>query len=208
LDLTKNFETRENIYEFLAKNNTLNSMRVLYKALKEHGMKETAAEGLLAVYTANPAFQSQMTKEWLQEALPAITNPEKRAAAQKAISGTNSARGFYSMFNGVDLSGWKGLVANPVKRRLMKADTLALLQKKADEIMRSGWFVKNDELHFTGHGDNLCSTKDYQDFEIYVDWNTKRRNRRGICTKTLVTLNGYVFQKEKNLSLHVRMLLL
>jgi hypothetical protein len=180
LDLTKNFETRENIYEFLAKNNTLNSMRVLYKALKEHGMKETAAEGLLAVYTANPGFQSQMTKEWLQEALPAITNPEKRAAAQKAISGTNSARGFYSMFNGVDLSGWKGLVANPVKRRMMKADTLALLQKKADEIMRSGWFVKNDELHFTGHGDNLCSTKDYQDFEMYVDWKIEKDGDAGI----------------------------
>jgi len=180
LDLTKNFETRENIYEFLAKNNTLSSMRVLYKALKEPGMKEIAAEGLLALYTTNPAFQSQMTKEWLQEALPAISNPEKRTVAQKAISGTSSARGFYSMFNGVDLTGWKGLVANPVKRRTMNADTLSLLQKKADEIMRTGWFVKNDELHFTGHGENLCSSKDYQDFEMFVDWKIEKDGDAGI----------------------------
>lgn len=180
LDLSKNFETRENVYEYLAKNNTLSSLRVLYKGLKELGMKETAAEGLLAVYSANKDLQSQMTKEWLQEALPALSNPEKRAAAQKAIAGTASDRGFYSMFNGVDLSGWKGLVANPVKRRLMKADTLALLQKKADEIMHKGWYVKNDELHFTGHGDNLCSTKDYQNFEMYVDWKIEKDGDAGI----------------------------
>ena len=180
LDLTKNLETRETIYKLLAKNNTLSSMRVLYKGLKEQGMKQTAAESLLAVYTANPDFQSAMTKEWLQEALPAITNPEKRAEAQKVLGSTPSARGFYSMFNGVDLTGWKGLVANPVKRRLMSKDTLALLQKKADEIMRTGWYVKNDELHFTGHGENLCSVKDYQDFEMYVDWKIEKDGDAGI----------------------------
>ncbi|MFM6947374.1 MAG: DUF1080 domain-containing protein [Aquirufa sp.] len=180
LDLTKNLETRETIYKLLAKNNTLSSMRVLYKGLKEQGMKQTAAESLLAVYTANPDFQSAMTKEWLQEALSAITNPEKRAEAQKVLGSTPSARGFYSMFNGVDLTGWKGLVANPVKRRLMSKDTLALLQKKADEIMRTGWYVKNDELHFTGHGENLCSVKDYQDFEMYVDWKIEKDGDAGI----------------------------
>ncbi|MHA8049534.1 DUF1080 domain-containing protein [Aquirufa sp. ROCK-SH2] len=180
LDLTKNLETRETIYKLLAKNNTLSSMRVLYKGLKEQGMKQTAAESLLAVYTANPDFQSAMTKEWLQEALPAITNPEKRAEAQKVLSSTSPARGFYSMFNGVDLTGWKGLVANPVKRRLMSKDTLALLQKKADEIMRTGWYVKNDELHFTGHGENLCSVKDYQDFDMYVDWKIEKDGDAGI----------------------------
>jgi hypothetical protein len=84
------------------------------------------------------------------------------------------------MYNSQDLRGWKGLVANPVKRRLLSADTLALLQVKADEVMRSGWEAKGEELHFTGHGDNLCSVKDYQDFEMYVDWKIEKEGDAGI----------------------------
>ena len=84
------------------------------------------------------------------------------------------------MYNGQDLRGWKGLVANPVKRRQLSADTLALLQVKADEIMRSGWEAKGEELHFTGHGDNLCSVKDYQDFEMYVDWKIEKDGDAGL----------------------------
>jgi hypothetical protein len=84
------------------------------------------------------------------------------------------------MYNGQDLRGWKGLVANPVKRRLLSADTLTVLQVKADEVMRAGWEAKGEELHFTGHGDNLCSVKDYQDFEMYVDWKIEKEGDAGI----------------------------
>ena len=84
------------------------------------------------------------------------------------------------MFNGQDLRGWKGLVDNPVKRRNMSADTLAKKQIKADAVMRTGWYAKDEELHFTGHGENLCSVKDYQDFEMYVDWKIEKDGDAGI----------------------------
>ena len=88
--------------------------------------------------------------------------------------------GFVSIFNGKDLSGWKGLVANPIARAKMSADSLAFKQKKADEIMQKGWFVKDGELVFSGHGDNLCTVKQYGDFEMYVDWKILKNGDAGI----------------------------
>lgn len=78
--------------------------------------------------------------------------------------------GFTALFNGKDLSGWKGLVANPIKRSNMDAQTLAEAQAKADAEMRESWKVVDGELQFVGHGDNITTLKKYGDFEMLVDW--------------------------------------
>ena len=36
--------------------------------------------------------------------------------------------------------------------------------------MRKGWSVEDGMLIFNGKGDNLCTEKQYGDFEMYVDW--------------------------------------
>ena len=36
--------------------------------------------------------------------------------------------------------------------------------------MRKGWSVEDSMLIFNGKGDNLCTEKQYGDFEMYVDW--------------------------------------
>jgi hypothetical protein len=53
-------------------------------------------------------------------------------------------------------------------------------QIKADSIMRKGWLAQGEELHFTGHGDNLCSVKDYQDFDMYIDWKIEKDGDAGL----------------------------
>ena len=178
LDLTANLETREQIFRGLAKCNSLSAMRTLYLGLQDPNVRQIAADGLAALYLANPEFRGQMTKEWVQEVFNQITDPAVREKLNEAFKITD--RGFYTMYNGQDLRGWKGLVANPVKRRQWSADTLAKLQVKADEVMRAGWEAKGEELHFTGHGDNLCSVRDYQDFEMYVDWKIEKDGDAGI----------------------------
>jgi hypothetical protein len=178
LDLTSNLETREQIFKGLAKCHSLSAMRTLYLGLQDPNVRQIAADGLAALYLANPEFRGQMTKEWVQEVFWQIADPAVREKLNEAFKITE--RGFYTMYNGQDLRGWKGLVANPVKRRQLSADTLAKLQVKADEVMRSGWEAKGEELHFTGHGDNLCSVKDYQDFEMYVDWKIEKDGDAGI----------------------------
>lgn len=78
--------------------------------------------------------------------------------------------GFTALFNGKNLDGWKGLVADPIKRREMPATELAAAQEKADEEMRAHWQVVNGNLVFDGDGSHLCTVKDYGDFEMLVDW--------------------------------------
>ncbi|MHC4703713.1 MAG: hypothetical protein ACYTFQ_24400, partial [Planctomycetota bacterium] len=61
--------------------------------------------------------------------------------------------GFKALFNGKDLTGWKGLLKrpydNPIKRALAP-DKLKELQKEADENMRAHWSVVDGVLVFDG----------------------------------------------------------
>jgi hypothetical protein len=180
LALTENKEIRDQIYKGLGKCNTLNAMRTLHLGLKEPNSKSTAADGLATIFLASPEFQGQMTREWMQDGMSALSEVDQKAAVQKVMAKGGMPTGFYTMFTGQDLRGWKGLVDNPIKRRNMSADTLAKKQVKADAVMRTGWYAKDEELHFTGHGENLCSVKDYQDFEMYVDWKIEKDGDAGI----------------------------
>ncbi|NOY58538.1 MAG: DUF1080 domain-containing protein [Calditrichaeota bacterium] len=89
-------------------------------------------------------------------------------------------RKFAALFNGKDLTGWKGLVANPPKRAQMSAEELAKAQVKADQNMRDHWKVVDGVLCFDGKGQSLCTAKDYQNFELYVDWKIEKHGDSGI----------------------------
>jgi hypothetical protein len=79
--------------------------------------------------------------------------------------------GFKALFNGKDLSGWKGLAHKDAsKRRSMNAAELKEAQAAADEIMKEHWSVKEGVLTYTGKGQSLCTAKDYGDFEMYCEW--------------------------------------
>jgi hypothetical protein len=92
--------------------------------------------------------------------------------------------GFTALFNGKDLSGWKGLLAspndNPAKRAKLAPDVFAAEQAKANERMRQHWKVENGVLVFDGKGDSLCTLKDYGDFEMLVDWKIHEKGDSGI----------------------------
>lgn len=88
--------------------------------------------------------------------------------------------GFAPLFNGKDLTGWKGLVKDPPTRAKLSPEELAKLQKTADERMRDHWSVEDGALVFDGHGDALCTAKDYGDFELLVDWKIEPNGDSGI----------------------------
>lgn len=89
-------------------------------------------------------------------------------------------KGFVSMFNGKDLSGWQGLVKDPIARSKMKPEELAKAQVEANKRMTNNWSVKDGCIYFNGAGDNLCSTKMYGDFELLVDWKISKNGDSGI----------------------------
>jgi HEAT repeat protein len=88
--------------------------------------------------------------------------------------------GFIALFNGKDLKGWKGLVADPPTRARMVAEELARAQMSADSSMRVHWSVQDGVLVFDGKGANLCTASDYGDFELLVDWKIEKEGDSGI----------------------------
>jgi hypothetical protein len=88
--------------------------------------------------------------------------------------------GFHALFNGRDLTGWKGLVADPPARAKMPAAELAEAQKKADAAAREHWRVVNGVLAYDGKANSLCTVQDYGDFEMLVDWKIEPGGDSGI----------------------------
>lgn len=108
--------------------------------------------------------------------------------------------GFKALFNGKDLTGWKGLPLKENKSAKNKAnrpyipltmperlnaspEELAEAQKRGDESAHQHWTVQNGEIVFDGKGENLCSDKDYGNFELYVDWKIKEIGDSGIYVR-------------------------
>jgi hypothetical protein len=79
--------------------------------------------------------------------------------------------GFTALFNGHDLSGWKGLAHTSANaRRALAGEELTKAQANADVIMREHWSVVDGVLTYDGKGQSLCTAKNYGDFELYIDW--------------------------------------
>jgi hypothetical protein len=106
----------------------------------------------------------------------------KSAVAEEALN--KPPKGFVALFNGKDLTGWKGLLKspydNPSRRAELSPDRLKQLQKEADDNMRAHWKVADGSLVFDGKGRSLCTAKDYGDFEMLVDWKIKKDGDSGI----------------------------
>jgi len=105
--------------------------------------------------------------------------------------------GFTALFNGKDLTGWRGLPLkantnekNKATRPLvpltmperLKASPgeLEEAQKLGDASAKEHWTVKDGVIVFDGKGQNLITAKDYGDFELFCDWKIMERGDSGI----------------------------
>ena len=93
-------------------------------------------------------------------------------------------KGYVALFNGRDTTGWQGLVGDPVKRRKMSKEELAAGQMEANKKVFAHWSVEDGALVFDGKakrsGLNLCTKKEYGNFELYVDWKIPPKADSGI----------------------------
>ncbi len=151
--------------------------------LDDANLKKDAASAVINIALSNNNLYGSNISTTLEKALGNLDGAEadyQKAAVKKHLSAMPAGNNFVPLFNGKDLTGWKGLVADPIKRAKMDAKTLAKEQAKADEVMRKGWVVKDGLLVFTGEGNNLCTEKKYGDFEMYVDWKITKDGDAGI----------------------------
>jgi len=102
------------------------------------------------------------------------------AAAWVEAADNTPPEGFTALFNGKDLTGWKGLVGSPVSRAKMTPEQLAEAEKKATEAALQHWKAEDGVIVFDGKGGHLCTGKDYANFEFYVDWKIGKGGDSGI----------------------------
>ena len=134
---------------------------------------EAAAVAAMNIALNNPSFAGTETTKTLNKVSKTLKNPDadyQRQSIVKFLSENPNEGGYLPIFNGKNLDGWKGLVENPLKRASMSSKELTQAQQKADKEVAESWIVEDGVLLFTGKGNNLCTDKQYGDFDMFVDW--------------------------------------
>lgn len=174
LEVAVSTDSKKAIIGELQRNKTFLSLLTAGKYLEDPALQQAAAQAVMSIAMGNTQFDGAIVRGLLTRTMQVIQGPDseyQKEGIKKHLSEMlPDDKGYVSLFNGKDLTGWKGLVENPVKRAKMSADSLAYKQKLADEKMRSGWVVQDGVLVFTGKGDNIVAAKNYGDIEMYVDW--------------------------------------
>ncbi|WP_299546821.1 family 16 glycoside hydrolase [Seonamhaeicola sp.] len=181
-------EEKKRIIAAASKVKTLLSLVFISKFLEDPGLKASASNAAIRVSLPTSGkkngLEGDLVREIVSRSVNNITGPDSqylKIDVKEFLEKMPANKGFVSIFNGKDLSGWEGLVENPITRAKMSKKDLYKAQVKANEQMKQDWFVKDGEIRFKGEGyNNICTIKDYGDFEMLVDWKISNGGDSGI----------------------------
>ncbi len=155
--------------------------------LDEPYVANAAARAVTQIALPSPdgrkGMEGKIVRELLEKAKEKITGEESnylKARIEDYLEKMPEVEGFVPMFNGKDLSGWKGFVANPIRLARMSPEEIKEKQKEADKEMHQHWSVQDHTIVFNGKGHNLVSEKNYGNFELWVDWRITKGGDSGI----------------------------
>ncbi len=90
-------------------------------------------------------------------------------------------KGFTPLFNGKDYDDWTGArTEDPRKIKALSTEERAAHEMKIKEELHQHWKVEQGELVSDGHEPYLATTRDYGDFEMWVDWKIGPNGDSGI----------------------------
>lgn len=174
MQYAQNDKQKNDLLRLIGTTGQYQAMLFVAPYMEQSALSETAALAAMNIAIANPSFAGSETTAILNKVSKTLSNPDadyQRQSITKYLTENPTQRGFISLFNGKNLDGWKGLVENPIKRAQMSQKELAAAQKKADEEAARDWKVEEGNIVFDGTGyNNLCTEKQYGDFEMLVDW--------------------------------------
>ncbi len=183
MELAQTIPQKKLILQQIGEQQTFPALVFASKYLDDKDLQDIAADDVSNIALSDKNFYGADVKLWLNKAMRIQTGGDSdygKVAIRKFIAEMPSDAGLVPLFNDKDLTGWKGLVGNPITRTKMDAPTLAKEQQHADSVMRKGWYVKDSVLNFSGDGENICTTKQYRNFEMYVDWKIESKGDAGI----------------------------
>ncbi|MEE9502819.1 MAG: family 16 glycoside hydrolase [Candidatus Aminicenantaceae bacterium] len=174
LEISENVDIKSLVLSGLANVKTLESLKLVAGYLDNPYLKDEAAMAGARIAFPLSGEKVGLTGSEvisvLRKAAGLIEEPNEKDRLERYIGILFGREGYDQLFNGIDLSGWKGLVGDPVSRAKMTPEELEKAQAEADEVMRAHWKAVDGILVFDGKGKSLCTVKDYGDFEMLVDW--------------------------------------
>ncbi|UCE41155.1 MAG: DUF1080 domain-containing protein [Candidatus Aminicenantes bacterium] len=152
----------------------LEAFKIAVSFLEHPELRSQAAAAVARIGFSGLEIDKEYSKPQLlslfQKVARNVQNDRMRQNVDNRIGALLKKEGFVPLFNGMDLTGWKGLVGDPVKRAKMTPEEMVKAQVLADDSMHVHWKVDGGILVFDGKGESLCTDKDYEDFEMFVDW--------------------------------------
>ncbi|GGH23201.1 DUF1080 domain-containing protein [Sphingobacterium alkalisoli] len=173
-------EQKKSALSALQSTGTYQALIFAGKYLSDPVLKDVATNVVMNIAMDNDDFVGNDVRVLLTKAKDNLSGSESsylREAIVRHLAEMPQKEGYVSIFNGKDLTGWKGLVENPIKRAQMSAQELARKQADADMKMRESWSAIDGDLVFSGHGDNIATVKQYADFEMLVDWKLDKNGK-------------------------------
>ncbi len=174
LEMAKTDKQKNNILKQIGQTGSYLGILLAGEYLDQPAVRQEAANAVMNIALNNTSYTGENIRELLTKVSGILDNPDagyQKEAIRKHLDEMPLDTGFVSIFNGKDLTGWKGLVGNPISRAKMKPEELAKKQIVADELARKHWIPSGGLMVFNGTGgDNLCTTRSYGDFEMLVDW--------------------------------------
>ena len=184
MSVAKDKENKEIVLKGFSHVKTLKALRFVAAYMEDEDLKGVSA--LISKNIALPArgrdagLMGTEVAEILKHVIACIEDEYERERVQNYLNTMGFGKGFVPLFNGRDLTGWKGLVGDPVSRSKMTQEELMEAQTRADEDMRKHWTVIDGILTFDGKGHSLCTARAYGDFEMLVDWKIQKQGDSGI----------------------------
>ncbi len=172
------------VMEGLSRLKTMGSLKLVSSFLDNPNLSTEAAQAAALIAVPSRGEEDGLTGieviRTLKKAAGFVADEDFKKRIDNYVRTLLAREGFRPLFNGQDLSGWKGLVGDPPSRSRMSPQELEKAQAEADADMLAHWKAVDGILVFDGAGRSLCTTKDYGDFEMFVDWKIEPKGDSGI----------------------------
>ena len=173
-------EFRRQIVEGLSRLQCRRARQLLSGCMADSQFTLMVSRQLLEQVTDRKELDPSAVVDWLSGLNPAADGDRLLNMYDRVTELNHAPAGFTRLFNGENLQGWQGLAGDIYSRRKMSEEQLRTEQARADSVMHAHWNVKDGMLYFDGKGQSLCTVKDYQNFELRLDWKIGKHGDSGI----------------------------
>ncbi len=188
MEIVESEQAQKDVLSAFRMSKCYGAFRYVTPYLKDSIMQMTAAESLVSIVLPPSGEQYGLTgvevKEALMQAdtiLRESDNEYGNAFLDNYLSVMPLTGDFEALFNGQDLEGWQGLVGNPITRDTMYPIDLQRAQMEANGKVNESWKVEDGKILFFGDGfDNLCTEREFRDFELLIDWKIEKDGDSGL----------------------------